>query len=995
MSQRWPLSQNANKRKGVCSVCRAVRQLKGKDGTVHRHGHRDNPCPGSDLAPLSVVDNTGAEPAPCNSSARNCCPAVAASDTCQVAATSPPSSSLLQLNPTTAADDSPAALQLFMDMAGAPVPVIKHIPKSARPACASLLTQLIRSVIANPNDLDVWLHLLCWCRLVLISPKRGGQRNCIASTIKRRVAAFDSLDLSVDGISPSAATRSSSFNLADAVRAKLEDGNMSAAVRLISSDDAPTAFNQETFQLLKEKHPSAPTYRASLPDSAGLSALTVEESHVKRAIQTFPPGSSGGLDGLRPQHLKDLINCVASGAQLLSALTEFVNLLLSGVCHPQVVPILFGGRLIALNKKSGGIRPIAVGNTLRRLTAKCANTFATAKLAPVLSPRQIGVGVAGGCEAAVHAVRRFVAGAQQGDIVVKLDFSNAFNSIRRDVMLQAVFDYAPELYKFCSLAYSRESFLKFGSFVVSSQEGVQQGDPLGPLLFCISIHNILGSLSSLLSVGYLDDLTLGGSVDAVSHDVELILSEGPKLGLCLNVDKCELICLHSPLLDLPDCLSNFARTEMVNATLLGAPLFVGKALDDTWANQCDVLSHALARLSLVCSHDALLLLRACFSSPKVLHLLRCSPSFDHASLISFDNLLKVGLCNILNCNLSETQWLQASLPVKDGGLGIRSVAALAPSAFLASAAGTANLQEILLTPGGRHLVSDVYVDASAAIWSTLSGVQVLDMSTTVKQSVWDRPIVDAIKGKLWANVSDDLNLTRLSAVSAPHSGDWLFAMPISSCGLRLDDEAVRVSAGLRLGVNLCVQHACPCGAVVDCTGTHGLSCRLACGRQARHHAVNDIIFRAMCSAGVPSTKEPAGLVRDDGKRPDGLSLIPWTGGKPVTWDVTVVDPLAKSYVQGAQRLGGAAEQAAARKISKYSQLSASYIFQPLAFECLGAMNASASEFLGDLGHRLALASGERKAGEFLFQRISITVQRFNAVAFRGSFPVSSLDDADE
>ena len=64
------------------------------------------------------------------------------------------------------------------------------------------------------------------------------------------------------------------------------------------------------------------------------------------------------------------------------------------------------------------------------------------------------------------------------------------------------------------------------------------------------------------------------------------------------------------------------------------------------------------------------------------------------------------------------------------------------------------------------------------------------------------------------------------------------------------------------------------------------------------------------------------------------------------------------------------------------------------------MNSSASYFLGDLGYRLARATGERmRAGEFLFKRISLTVQRFNAVAFRGSFPASSLltalDSVDE
>ena len=57
MSQSWPLSQRANKKKGICSVCRAVCQLKNKDGTVHRHGKRDDKCPGSDKAPLSIVDS--------------------------------------------------------------------------------------------------------------------------------------------------------------------------------------------------------------------------------------------------------------------------------------------------------------------------------------------------------------------------------------------------------------------------------------------------------------------------------------------------------------------------------------------------------------------------------------------------------------------------------------------------------------------------------------------------------------------------------------------------------------------------------------------------------------------------------------------------------------------------------------------------------------------------------------------------------------------------
>ena len=61
---------------------------------------------------------------------------------------------------------------------------------------------------------------------------------------------------------------------------------------------------------------------------------------------------------------------------------------------------------------------------------------------------------------------------------------------------------------------------------------------------------------------------------------------------------------------------------------------------------------------------------------------------------------------------------------------------------------------------------------------------------------------------------------------------------------------------------------------------------------ARHHVFNDIIWRAVGAAGIPAVKEPSGLDRQDGKRPDGLTLIPWHGVCSLVWDVTVVSPLA-------------------------------------------------------------------------------------------------------
>ena len=105
---------------------------------------------------------------------------------------------------------------------------------------------------------------------------------------------------------------------------------------------------------------------------------------------------------------------------------------------------------------------------------------------------------------------------------------------------------------------------------------------------------------------------------------------------------------------------------------------------------------------------------------------------------------------------------------------------------------------------------------------------------------------------------------------ARHSGDWLLALHITSCGLRLDGEAVHVAVGARLGLSLCVPHRCNCGAEVDAESRHAMVCKKASGRMARHQALNDVVYRAFISAGIPASKEPAGLCTRDGKRPDGL-----------------------------------------------------------------------------------------------------------------------------
>ena len=138
--------------------------------------------------------------------------------------------------------------------------------------------------------------------------------------------------------------------------------------------------------------------------------------------------------------------------------------------------------------------------------------------------------------------------------------------------------------------------------------------------------------------------------------------------------------------------------------------------------------------------------------------------------------------------------------MKDGGLGmIRRVSSLTLPAFLASVASTLHLQENIMS---GCACSDSVLRTYLSEW--LSSFGVIPDVLPPKQPFWDRPGILADQALVKSSLTTPSQSASFLAASSPHSGDWLFALPIASCGLRLDDEAVIIGVGLRLGsVTLC------------------------------------------------------------------------------------------------------------------------------------------------------------------------------------------------
>ena len=150
-------------------------------------------------------------------------------------------------------------------------------------------------------------------------------------------------------------------------------------------------------------------------------------------------------------------------------------------------------------------------------------------------------GISGGIEAAVRAARCYLENMDKGKLLVKVDFRNAFNTMRIDSILEAVAKHLPELLPFTTSTLSGPSDLQFANFTLQSEEGTQQGDPLGPLYFCLEIIERLKAMKSELVLAYLDDITLGDDAKTVLGGFLQLKESALRVGLKINRDKCEVV----------------------------------------------------------------------------------------------------------------------------------------------------------------------------------------------------------------------------------------------------------------------------------------------------------------------------------------------------------------------------------------------------------------------------------------------------------------------
>ena len=208
---------------------------------------------------------------------------------------------------------------------------------------------------------------------------------------------------------------------------------------------------------------------------------------------------------------------------------------------------------------------------------------------------------------------------------------------------------------------------------------------------------------------------------------------------------------------------------------------------------------------------------------------------------------------------------------------------------------------------------------------------------------------------------------------------------LTCIGLRLFDEAIHVTTGYRLGKTICQPHSYVCRAMVEAKGLHGLARRKSAPCHVRYSQLNDVIWRASKKTQIPANNEPVGLSRADRKRPNGANLVPWTRK---TAGMGRHSPKHLCRVAHTIYVG----LSLCSRREEHDKVHHHHV-NPLvrSHRCVktsGAWCFESAEFIEDLGRRITLITGEPLESTYLFQRISVTLQRGNAVAFHNTFPES-------
>ncbi len=796
-------------------------------------------------------------------------------------------------------------------------PTLRKVPASARGTAAEATEELCRTVLLAPGaaaEERAWKillreRLLFWAPLQLPSGRRRGPANAdrldLGRLVRERCAAllrgdWEALLAEARGSARelakhrgrSGTTHKDEGYLADEVCREVLDEEYSRAAALLQSPGLAPLTEETAGQLQALLQPwLAPALAAAAREERRTEDLWPRKV-IKATLRVTPRGSGAALGGGRWEHWR----LVLASPTALTAFHQVLQRVASGQLPDCVAAALALSKLTPLRKAGGGVRPIAAPSLLRRLAGRLLVRGRRKELAEALGPRQCAVGTAAGTELLAHTVRALTEDDPEL-VLLALDARNAYCTASRRSCLDELAEVAPELLPCAELFCARESQYYFWDgagrcHTLRATDGVDQGDPLAPLLFASGLRPHLQKLEEELPdlarvrglsprrvrvFAFLDDLAVLAPPELAGEVLPAARRLLGAFGLELRTEKTQAWSRTS------------TRPTGVDAdhwregglTLVGVPL--GEPLperglpdqtDDRRVDfgtgyyeeeRCEEVAQRgaafLDRLAdlpteasphLPAVQAAALLLRMC-GAEKFTHLLRTTPpvrvrkaarTYDDALVAAYEKLASLD-------PLAEDQKEQCRLPLRLGGRGLRQQETLAPAAWLGSWAQC--LSEVLLRTGVDSLsnlgasplpLAEACRDALAALpapaptatgeddepvsWRQLA----LEPRKKLQRAFSKR--LDEKKHTALLNALDAEGRARLRSCGGPLAAGWQLASPANPAE-RLEDADCATTARALLGQDLATadRRTCRCKRLTA-DGRQGELCGAALCPKARH-----------------------------------------------------------------------------------------------------------------------------------------------------------------
>ena len=182
------------------------------------------------------------------------------------------------------------------------VRTLRHIPKGARVQAASTLANIVEAWVSEQSSFVPWRKLFLFASTALAVPNPpASQKVSLTTSVKNQLQSFVVQPIimeNIHAVTGSAPVINDNLKLKKCVETKIADGDITGAVRILSSDTTLAPFNEEVAEALRSKHPPAPC-DLQLPAAPDDSTEPLREN-VKRSIRSFNPGSAAGPDKLSP-----------------------------------------------------------------------------------------------------------------------------------------------------------------------------------------------------------------------------------------------------------------------------------------------------------------------------------------------------------------------------------------------------------------------------------------------------------------------------------------------------------------------------------------------------------------------------------------------------------------------------------------------------------------------------------------------------------------------